>query len=198
LGYSINDRVRFGNLDFDLQVEVLPDKVIGEVISSGKVLKKVEVERSGSEREDGQRVFKALKELLISRLKKRAEEKALYLKEKLSEFFEVGEEQVEGFLMFVPDLGEPLRCRKGEMTPGLERWLLELEKNFLSRYSIKPDVLFVEIQKEGQRVFVFFAQNGEEGIKVVFAVSGVKLSLIRRKLSSASLTGMVSSVLKST
>jgi len=102
LTYSINDKVKFGDMSFDLQVEALGDKVVGEILSNGKILKRVEVEQTGSGKEDVERVFSHLKELLVSRIKERAVKKAVYLKDRLSKFFEVEEEQVKGFLMVVP------------------------------------------------------------------------------------------------
>jgi hypothetical protein len=197
LGYSINDKVKFGDLSFDLQVEALEDKVVGEIISNGKVLKKVEIEKTGSDKEDAQKVFAQLKELLVSRIKEKAVKKAVYLKDRLSKFFEVEEEQVKGFLMVVPTLEEPLRCMKGEMTPNLEEWLLELEKNFFEKFpSFVPEVSFVNLKRRGENIVVLFVQNKEEGIKVVFAVSGVKLALVRRKLNAKNLRRIMASILK--
>jgi len=198
LGYSINDKVTFGDLSFDLQVEALEDKVVGEIISNGKVLKKVEAPKSGSDKEDAQKVFAQLRELLVSRIKEKAVKKAVYLKDRLSKFFEVEEEQVKGFLMVVPTLEEPLRCMKGEMTPSLEEWLNSFEKE-CSKRSCRfcfPEVAFFNIKKGRENILVLFVQNREEGIKVVFAVSGVKLALVRRKLNAQNLRRIMASILK--
>jgi hypothetical protein len=196
LTYSINDKVKFGDMSFDLQVEALGDKVVGEILSNGKILKRVEVEQTGSGKEDVERVFSHLKELLVSRIKERAVKKAVYLKDRLSKFFEVEEEQVKGFLMVVPTLEEPLRCMKGEMTPDLEEWLLALEEDFFNKYPFNPEVAFLNVKRKGEDVLVLFVQNKREGIKVVFAVSGVKLALVRRKLNAQNLRRIMASILR--
>jgi hypothetical protein len=197
LGYSINDKVKFGDMSFDLQVEALGDRVVGEIVSNGKILKRIEVEQTGSGREEAQKIFAQLKELLVSRIREKAVKKAVYLKDRLSKFFEVEEEQVKGFLMVVPTLEEPLRCMKGEMTPDLEEWLNTLEKDFFSKFSsYEPEVSFITLKRKGEDILVLFVQNKREGIKVVFAVSGVKLALVRRKLNAQNLRRIMASILK--
>jgi len=184
-------------MSFDIQVEALGDRVVGEILSNGKVLKRVEVEQTGSGREDVEKVYAQLKELLVSRIREKAVKKAVYLKDRLSKFFEVEEDQVKGFLMVVPTLEEPLRCMKGEMTPDLEEWLLELEKNFFEKHgAFLPEVSFVNLKRKGEDIVVLFVQNKEEGIRVVFAVSGVKLALVRRKLNAKNLRRIMASILK--
>jgi len=184
-------------MSFDLQVEALGDRVVGEIVSNGKILKRIEVEQTGSGREEAQKIFAQLKELLVSRIREKAVKKAVYLKDRLSKFFEVEEEQVKGFLMVVPTLEEPLRCMKGEMTPDLEEWLNTLEKDFFSKFSsYEPEVSFITLKRKGEDILVLFVQNKREGIKVVFAVSGVKLALVRRKLNAQNLRRIMASILK--
>lgn len=199
MGYSVNDRIRFGGFAFDLQVEAVGDRVIGEIISNGKVLKKLTLPLNGrDEREVVSEVFSRLKELLLSRVKEKAVKKAIYLREKLSELFDVEEEQIRGFLLYVPALKEPVRCMKGELTGRLEEWLSSLEEAFLKKFtSYRPEVLTMNYSLGGEEVLVIFVRDGKEGVRVVSALSGVKLSLIRKKLNRETLQGVVRSVLKS-
>jgi len=198
LGYSINDKLNFGKHSFDLQVEAVGNKVIGEIISNGKVLKKVVKEIDGdNEKEAVSEVFAQLKELLLSRIKERAKKQAVSLRDKLSEFFEVEEEQVKGFLLVVPSLKEPVKCSKGEMTSNLEDWLSALEKDYFSRFSISPEVISLHLKRNNEDVWVLLVWIKEEDTKVVFAVSNVKLSLVRRKLKADNLKQIVESILQS-
>ena len=198
MGYSINDKLNFGKHSFDLQVEAVGNKVIGEIISNGKVLKKVVKEIDGdNEKEAVSEVFAQLKELLLSRIKERAKKQAVSLRDKLSEFFEVEEEQVKGFLLVVPSLKEPVKCSKGEMTSNLEDWLSALEKDYFSRFSISPEVISLHLKRNNEDVWVLLVWIKEEDTKVVFAVSNVKLSLVRRKLKADNLKQIVESILQS-
>jgi len=187
-------------MSFDLQVEAVGDRVIGEIISNGKVLKKVELktEDGENEREKVSEVYSQLKELLVSRIREKAVKKAVYLKDRLSKFFEVEEEQVKGFLMVVPTLEEPLRCMKGELTPKLEEWLNSFESECAERSCrfCLPEVVFFNVKRGREKILVLFVQNREEGIKVLFAVSGVKLALVRRKLNARNLRRIMASILK--
>lgn len=198
MGYTVNDKLKFGDLSFDLQVEAVGNKVVGEIISNGKVLKKVVKETvEGNEKEAVSEVFSQLRELLLSRIRERAVKKAVYLKDKLSKFFEVEEEQVKGFLMVVPTLEEPIRCMKGEMTPLLEDWLAAVEDECDGKLPYcQPEVAFLTLKRGREKVLVLFVQNKEEGIKVLFAVSGVKLALVRRKLNAKNLRRIMASILK--
>ncbi len=198
MGYSINDRVEVGKFVFDLQVEVVGSRVVGEILSNGRVLKKLVLPLNGqNEKEAVSEVFSQLKQLLLSRVKEKATQKAVSLKERLAEFFEVEENQVMGFLLSLPGLEEPVKCMRGELTPSLEKWLSSVEEFSLKFPRYRPEVLTVTLDFSGEKVLAILVDDREEGVKVACAFSGVRLSLIRKKLNRGTLKEVIRSVIKS-
>jgi len=105
MGFSINDRINIGKYSFDLQTEAKGNKIIGEIIFQGKVLRKIEKPNEDPERERelAFEVHQSLKQILMSKLqeKLKLKDKKLpdehKLRAQLLSFLEIEEQDLKAF-----------------------------------------------------------------------------------------------------
>ncbi|WP_457680761.1 hypothetical protein [Thermovibrio sp.] len=192
MAISINDRLELGKYAFDIQTEVRGSKIVGEILSSGKVLKRLEKRCSEDCVEESRRLHASLKRLLVSRFvekSKGSEGKALFseelLKKELLSFLELEEERLRlfyfrrGSLKLLSSFGsKSLKVDPEEIFGAFEEEGIE---SFLSG-SLRTLTLFLETE-EGEDFLLFLLKG--EGVKLALGVSGVKLGILRRKLAQS-------------
>lgn len=180
-GFTINDRLTVGNLAFDIQTELKNGKVIGEILSGGKVVKRVELAASGNPVEVVQQTHTKLKSFLIEKLKKlgkksrRSEETApatgIKLRELVAEITGLLPEQVEG-AYFAADGSEIV---EGEFL----KELVEALEEKLGRYKTKIVNKCKNITITTSSGTVIGVSFGN-GTRCAVAVNGVKPGFVRK------------------
>jgi len=189
VGFSINDRIKIGNYNFDLQTEAKKDKIVGEILFKGKVLKRIEREISdpSKEKEDTFALHKELKELLFLKFQEKGnfrkhsidENK---LKEELLHFLELKEENLKAFLIKEPSIEVFSIFDKNYRNLKIDEWIKALEDEIFSNFIYGfPRMMILPLKHQKELLLIIFLKEGNK-FNVVLAVSNIKLSILRKTL----------------
>ena len=193
MGFSINDRINIGKYSFDLQTEAKGNKIIGEIIFQGKVLRKIEKPNEDPERERelAFEVHQSLKQILMSKLqeKLKLKDKKLpdehKLRAQLLSFLEIEEQDLKAF--FFKQGNIEIFSIFDQRFKGLliDEWVKSMEKEILHNFFFgSPHLIFLPVHWKKQKLTILFFNENKNKFKTALAVANVRFSFLRKKLYS--------------
>ena len=178
-GFTLNDRFTVGNLAFDIQTEIKNGKVIGEILTGGKVLKRVEVAASGNPIEAVRNTHQRLKESLLERLSRfKSRKKALNqklvkeVKETVCSALGIEEGQLSGLFFKVGEAAVTEGTNLKEIAENFEK----VKGKSKSKIIKEAEILILTVADGVVGVF------SKEGVTGALLVEGLKQGYLRKKL----------------
>jgi len=178
-GFTLNDRFTVGNLAFDIQTEIKNGKVIGEILTGGKVLKRVEVAASGNPIEAVRNTHQRLKESLLERLSRfKSKKKTLNqklvkeVKETVCSALGIEEGQLSGLLFKVGGAAVTEGTNLKEIAENFEK----VKGKSKSKIIKEAEILILTVADGVVGVF------SKEGVTGALLVEGLKQGYLRKKL----------------
>lgn len=191
MGFSINDKISIGKYSFDLQTEAKGNKIIGEILSQGKVLKRIEETKyeSGREREATFKIHQKLKKLLISKFQEKASVKSEIsfdenaLRKQLLQFLELEEENLKVFFFKKEDVEIFSVFDKNYNWLKINEWIESIERKVFSKsfYGF-PYLTFLPLEWQGKKLLIILLKEIDKDFKITLVVSGIRFSILRKKL----------------
>ena len=204
MGFSINDVVTFGKHKFDLQTETKDNKIIGEILCNGQLLKKVEREYTdfSKEKEIVLEVHQALKTFLIKSVQNKIETLKKDSTHKLMSINKINKNSLQQDLLKLLEVDrENLKIfffKKGEFKTlsifddnykelEIDNWLESVERLFQKTKSFSfygsPHFIFIPIYWKEEKVVIILLKESLKDIQIALAISKIRLSILRNRLS---------------
>jgi len=178
-GFTLNDRFTVGNLAFDIQTEIKNGKVIGEILTGGKVLKRVEVAASGNPIEAVRNTHQRLKESLLEKLSRfKSKKKPLNqklvkeVKETVCSALGIEEGQLSGLFFKVGGAAVTEGTNLKEIAENFEK----VKGKSKSKIIKEAEILILTVADGVVGVF------SKEGVTGALLVEGLKQGYLRKKL----------------
>ncbi len=194
MGLSVNDIVKIGNLKFDLQTEVKGNKIVGEIFSQGRLLKKVEknIKEKNISPKDIFEFHNDLKENLIQTILKKTKAKEvkrtsidyLQLREKLSSILEIDKENIKLFSCQSPDFHTNTFFDEKYRNLQIEKIVANLKEkakeiSLLHKFFSSKNYLYFFFVFEGRYHLLILIHKDDTSI--ITLISNPKLGIVRRK-----------------
>jgi hypothetical protein len=181
-GFTLNDRLNVGSLAFDIQTEIRNGKIIGEILSGGKVVKKVEVAASNNPIEAVRNTHQRLKESLLERLNRFKNKKdgkrvlnlkpVKKIKETICSAFGMEERQLLGIFFKVGEAAVTEGTNLKEIAENFEK----VKGKSKSKIIKEAEILILTVADGVVGVF------SKEGVTGALLVEGLKQGYLRKKL----------------
>lgn len=209
VGFSINDKIHIGHLSFDIQTEAKGNKIIGEILSQGKVLQRIEKENpkpnSQQERTLTLELHKSLKQLIISKIQEKSKSKKTKvikvleelnehkLRKELLKYLEINEENLKIF--FFREENEKIEIHSifdsNYKSFKIDKWIESIEEEFFTKSALLefcgiPHLILLPIKWQEHEAIILLLNEKDRKFKAVLVITNVRISIIRRKIHNNS------------